>query len=97
MYNLGTSLTFYNVLLYDEAVYVVAEMSKVFLPKWQQEAIKLLDQIDKLYNIYLDLQNTNILDDEFFDRCNCETINTPVLDTILDKSQARRLRLVHFN
>ncbi|KAG2224222.1 hypothetical protein INT45_001340 [Circinella minor] len=97
MYNLGTSVTFYNVLLYDEGVYVVAELHKISLPTSQQEAPKLLDQIDKLYNIYIELQKTSTLDADFFDRCTRETTDTPVLDQILEKSQAKRVCLVHFN
>ncbi|KAI9275440.1 hypothetical protein BDA99DRAFT_495467 [Phascolomyces articulosus] len=94
---IGTSLTFYNVLLYDEGVYVVAEINKICLPTSQQEAPKLVDQIDKLYNIYLDLQKTGTLDTDFFDRCTRETTDTPVLDNILDKSRAKRFCLTHFN
>lgn len=96
MYDLGTSLSFYNVLLYDEAVYAVAEINKICLPTSQQEAPKLLDQIDKLYTC-CDLQKADILNADFFNRCNRETIDTPVLDIILDKSQAKRLCMVHFN
>ncbi|KAI7877015.1 hypothetical protein K492DRAFT_181198 [Lichtheimia hyalospora FSU 10163] len=75
---IGCKITFYVEALYDEGVYLLAELCQITLPTSLQEVPNFLDDLGKLLDIYRTVESTtSTLDEEEWEKNARETLNTP--------------------
>ncbi|KAG2223621.1 hypothetical protein INT45_009980 [Circinella minor] len=93
----GPLITFYLSTLIGDGTYTMAELHTIELPACIKEISKIIENINRFYDIYLRLETMTLIDSDFWEHNHRETNDTPFMDKIMDKSQRKRFCMVHFN
>lgn len=88
---IGYTITFYVVVLYDDGLYVVAELNQINLPSSVSELHDFVSQqsLDKLLDMYKTLQNISPnLNFEQWQLFHRITLDTPSFKSVISKTRS---------
>ena len=87
----------YISTLIGGGTYATVELHTTELPTCTKEVSKIVENINRFYDIYFTLENTTLIDAVFWENNHQETNDSPFMDKIMDKYQGKRFCMVHFN
>ncbi|KAJ8662538.1 hypothetical protein O0I10_001499 [Lichtheimia ornata] len=92
---IGCKVTFYVETLYDEGLYVVAELCTVTLPSSLKEFAALTENVDNLLDVYLTMKTVSCnLDQCKWEANRRDTLDTPSFRAAMSKSKHHQTCLV---